>query len=164
MWPLAGPEDYGGVLALEDPSGINAALAIGRGNVRSVADQAAGGNELALKVDRWDSVARCQRLDLVDPGEEERIVAHQECPGRSSREDIEGPIDLAFATGLQDEQLYPPGEQIVAALDPAVINGQILSIDVAGFAQPWRNPAILDTITLGDETPRKPIAGIGRCA
>ena len=46
---------------VEDLSGINAGLAIGSRDARSVAHQAAGLSEFAVKVDRRDGVARCQR-------------------------------------------------------------------------------------------------------
>ncbi len=47
----------GGLGALEDPSGVNADLAIDAGEARSIADQAAGRGEFAPLIDRRNGMA-----------------------------------------------------------------------------------------------------------
>src|SRR5262249_37626383 len=60
----------GGFLALQDSTSVNSNLAIAVSKARSVTDQAPGRDELALRVDRGDPMACCQRNELSAPREE----------------------------------------------------------------------------------------------
>src|SRR5206468_3316862 len=82
--------------ALEDLSGINAGLAIGSCEARSVADQAAGRGEFARLINRRKGMACCQRNELVASTEEERIGANNKRAGLQLDECCESGIDLTF--------------------------------------------------------------------
>ena len=93
--------------ALEDLSGVNADLAIGSREARSIADQAAGRGEFAPLIDRRNGMACRQRHELLAPAVEERIGADDERAGMQLDEGREGGVDLAFGAGLQDMELQP---------------------------------------------------------
>ena len=67
------------------------------------------------------------------------------------------------------EPSFPPadeiggqgGQPIIVALCPAVFDRHVLSLDVAGFAQPLVDAATWGAI--GPMLPRKPITGIAFC-
>jgi hypothetical protein len=70
----------GGLGALEDRSGINADLSIGRRKARVIADQAAGRGVFTDPIDRRNGMACRQRHDLIAPaidewfgGDDERV-------------------------------------------------------------------------------------------
>src|SRR5690242_3958034 len=95
--------------ALEDLSGINAALAIDSREARSIADQAACRGELAPLIDRRNGMAYRQRHDLVAP-------AVEKC------------------TGADDQRAGTRRQSSIVTLRPAVFDRHVLSLDVAGFA------------------------------
>ena len=64
----------GGLVALENSTGIDAGEAICLRKVRSVTHQATGHGELAIQVDRWHGVTNRQRGELCS-------VAGEECAG-----------------------------------------------------------------------------------
>src|SRR6266702_1018379 len=93
--------------ALANSSGVNADLAIGSREACSIADQAAGRDELAPRIDRRNSMARCERHELLAPAAEERIRADDERASMQLDEGGESDVDLAFGAGLQDRKLHP---------------------------------------------------------
>jgi hypothetical protein len=78
------------LLALENPSGVNAGLARDSCVVNSIADQAAGSGERALLIDRRNGMARCQRRELLASAVEEPIGADDEPAGLQFDEGREG--------------------------------------------------------------------------
>src|SRR5213076_476318 len=92
---------------LEDPTGVNADLAIGSRDARPLADQAAELDELTPLVYRRNGIARRQRHELLAPAGEERISADEERPDLQLDEGREGGVDLAFGACLEDMELPP---------------------------------------------------------
>jgi hypothetical protein len=64
------------LLAFEDASGINAGLTVCIGNAGRVAHQAAGLNELAIRGNRRERMAGCQRDNPFPLGDHERAEAY----------------------------------------------------------------------------------------
>src|SRR6266446_968406 len=89
----------GGLGALENPSGVDADLAKDSCLVNSIADQAAPRDEWAVRIDRWNNMARCQRHELLYPAAEEHGVDN-EGAGLQLDEGGESGVDLAFGTSL----------------------------------------------------------------
>src|SRR5437763_12136976 len=63
----------GGLGALEDLCRVSANQVKGSSEARSIADQAAGSDEFAPRIDRRNGMAQCQRHELLAPAAEERI-------------------------------------------------------------------------------------------
>ena len=82
-----------GLLALENPSDVNADLPIASGKIGAVAHQAAGLSEFAVLVDGRDRVPRRQRDYFVALAVEERIGADQHRSGVQLRCSCERSID-----------------------------------------------------------------------
>ena len=72
----------GRLLPRENPSGVNACLAMEGQGARSLAGQAAGSGRFAPRIDRRNGMTRCQRHELVAAAAEERIGADDERSGR----------------------------------------------------------------------------------
>ena len=68
----------GWLLTLENPSGVDAGLAISIREAYTVTQQAACHREVRKRVNAWNRVARGQGSKLVAPGDEEPIGAHRE--------------------------------------------------------------------------------------
>jgi hypothetical protein len=68
----------GGLLALNDAAGIEADLAIGLGQARSVTHQTTGRDRFPKWIDRGNAVARCQCDQLLALGGEEWIRGDDE--------------------------------------------------------------------------------------
>src|SRR5215472_8970725 len=71
----------GGLLAFQNPSGVNAELTKNNSQARSIADQAAGSSELAPLVDCWNGIASRQCHELLAPAAEERVRGDDERTG-----------------------------------------------------------------------------------
>jgi hypothetical protein len=69
--------------------------------------QAAARDELAVRIDRRNNMARCQCHELLAPACEEPIGVDDERAGPQSDEGGESGVDLAFSAGLQDSELDP---------------------------------------------------------
>src|SRR5207247_2636999 len=93
--------------AFEDSPDVTADLGKNSDVVNSIADQAAGLGPLAVCIDYWNGMARCQGHQLVAPAADERIAGDDEPAGMQFDEGREGGIDLAFGAGLQDVEPYP---------------------------------------------------------
>src|SRR5205085_2345591 len=82
-----------GLLALENPASVDAALNVPVNNAASIAQQAASGSELTQLVHRRQRVTHRQIGDLVDLTVEENIGTDHEAgrlqPGRGSKHCIE---------------------------------------------------------------------------
>src|ERR1700730_1592810 len=68
----------GGLLALNDAAGIEADLAIGIGQARSVSHQTTGRDRFPKWIDRGNAVARCQCAQLLALDDEEWIRGDKE--------------------------------------------------------------------------------------
>ena len=73
----------GGLGALEDRSGINADLSIGRRKARAIADQAAGRGVFTDPIDRRNGMACRQRHDLPAPAIDEWFGGDNERVGEA---------------------------------------------------------------------------------
>src|SRR5260221_13764454 len=99
----------GGPGALEDRSGINADLSIGRRKARAIADQAAGRSVFTDPIDRRNGMACCQRHDLLAPAVDEWFGGDDERVGGALDEGGEGGVYFAFGAGVQDGELHSLG-------------------------------------------------------
>ena len=99
----------GGLLALENPAGVDAGLTVRIRKAGSVAHQAASRGELAKLVDRGHrvadaSAASCSRRLLKNAS-----VPITSAPARSWIRVCEGRIEVAFGAGIQDMELAARG-------------------------------------------------------
>src|SRR5207244_10467952 len=60
------------LFTLKNAASVNAGLAKTVRKVRIVADQSAALDNLAVRVNRWHPMARCQRHDLIQSAKEQR--------------------------------------------------------------------------------------------
>src|SRR5262249_57960396 len=96
-----------GFFPLETAPSIAASHRVSRGKATAIADEAAGGDELAVFVDRRHPVARGQCGELFLPGGEKRIGADHKptCPQWDKLR--EHSIEVAFGAGVEDIELKP---------------------------------------------------------
>ena len=73
----------GGPLALQDSTSVNSDLAVCVGKACSITDQAPSRDELALRVDRGNPMACCQRNELTAPRQENGSVLTRSAARRS---------------------------------------------------------------------------------
>src|SRR6516165_10005216 len=71
----------GGLGAVEDPSRVNAVLAIYAGEAGSIADQTTGHGEFTPFIDRRNHMASCQRDELLTPTVEKWVGADDKPAG-----------------------------------------------------------------------------------
>src|SRR5205814_3232626 len=71
----------GRFFAMQDAAGIDSQLPVDARQARSIADQAAGGHELAPLIDRGNSMARRERDELLAADREERIGLDEQRAG-----------------------------------------------------------------------------------
>src|SRR5262249_50431029 len=95
------------LFALENPTGIDASLAITIGKARSIADEAPGYGELAVLVEGRNRMARCQSHELCAPFIEQFAGTDQKRVCSKLQQLHERSIDLGFVAGIQDVNLYP---------------------------------------------------------
>jgi hypothetical protein len=95
----------GGLFAFENPPSVAAAEAIGIDNARAVTDQPANVGKLAQKVDCRQRVARRQPDQLITPAYKKGIGANDHAVGALLNEARERRVDIAFAAGIQDQEL-----------------------------------------------------------
>jgi hypothetical protein len=99
----------GGLVALENPAGVDAGLTVHVRNTASVAHQAASRGELAILEDRGHRVAERQCGELLAPAIKERIASDHE-PARSQLDQLcEGYIKVTLCAGIQDMEFQPEG-------------------------------------------------------
>ena len=91
---------------LQNPSGVNAGLAIESVGVGAIADQAACCNEYRVPIDRRNSVSLCQRHELGAAAGLERIGGDEKRAGLQLLEGGKGGVNLGFGRGLHDSELY----------------------------------------------------------
>src|SRR6516165_10228820 len=93
----------GGLLALENPAGVNAGLAICVAKVRSVAHQAADLGSLAPGIDRRHPVVSRQRSELYATVVGQRAGSYQKRINRLLRKARKGRINVTAGGGLDED-------------------------------------------------------------
>src|SRR5215471_32560 len=99
----------GGLLALENPAGVNAGNTGRVWDTAAVAHQAAGRGERAIREDRRQSVAERQSGELFEPRNEECIFTNHKRAGPQLGQGCEHWIEIAFGAGVQYMELHPEG-------------------------------------------------------
>src|SRR6516225_2162163 len=97
----------GGLSALENASGIDAALSKSIGQTGSVACQAAKRDEIAPFIDCRHHIPRCQCDDLFTTTVKERIGGNLKRAGPQLQTRREGRFYVALAAGVEDMELEP---------------------------------------------------------
>src|SRR5262249_1936781 len=95
----------GGLLTLDNPSGVDASLTVRLGNAAPIAHQAASGGELPRLKDRCKCVAESQVGELFAPANEEWIIADHQPTGTELGQPCENNVEIVFATRIQDMEL-----------------------------------------------------------
>jgi hypothetical protein len=95
------------LFAIENPAGIISHLAITIGNVVSVAQEPAGLNKFAPRVDCRHAMTGSKRSNLLRSGDKERRGSDEYCIDVLLMHSREGYVDLVFGTGGEDKQLQP---------------------------------------------------------
>jgi hypothetical protein len=93
------------LFAFENPPGVATSEAIGIGNTRAVTDQSANVGKLSQIIDCWERMARCEPDQLIAPAQKERIGAYDDGINMLLNETREGCVDIAFAAGIQGNEL-----------------------------------------------------------
>jgi hypothetical protein len=96
----------GGLLALENPAGVDAGLTVRFLSIAAVAHQTSGRGERAPLEDRGYSVVDRQCGELLGPAVEDCIGADHERAGSQLGQGCEDRIEIAFGVGMQDMQLH----------------------------------------------------------
>src|SRR5262249_17053666 len=99
-----------GLLALENPAGVYAGLAICVAEVRSVAHQAADLGSLAPGIDRRHPVVSRQRSELYATVVEQRAGTNQQRINRLLAKPRKGRINVTAGGGLEEFDLLPNGQ------------------------------------------------------
>ncbi len=89
------------LLALENPTGVNAHLTILFNLVGAIADQPAEGHELAPIVDRGHGMERRQRHQLITAGGEEWVRIDEERGDLLTSKRGKGELEIALPCGLR---------------------------------------------------------------
>jgi hypothetical protein len=118
----------GGLGAVENAADVNTHLAVGIGELRSVAHQAAGRGELPPLVDRGNCVSRCQRDELLTVSGEQDIGANDQRFDPLLNERCERRRKLAFSIlgrALKPEEVAYVSEMVrriaaILLLSPAL--------------------------------------------
>src|SRR5262249_22092720 len=95
----------GGLLSSENPTRVNADLAVHGHGVSPVTHQSPGDDEWPPLVDRRNGIACRKRCELLATVDEKGISLHHKRADRLLHEGIEGGADLTFGTCLQDAEL-----------------------------------------------------------
>src|SRR5262249_35613669 len=95
----------GGLLTLDNPSGVDANLTVRLCNASPLAHQAASSGKLPRLKDRCKCVAESQVDKLFAPANEEWIVADHEPNGAELDQPCKDNVEIAFATRMQDMEL-----------------------------------------------------------
>ena len=95
----------GRLFTFENPPGVAASEAKGIGNTRAVTDQSANVGKLSQIIDCRERMARCEPDQLIAPTQEERIGAYDDGINMLLNETREGCVDIAFAAGIQGNEL-----------------------------------------------------------
>jgi hypothetical protein len=96
-----------GLLAVENPASINPGLTVRIEDAASVAQQPAGGGELAPFVDRRQRPTTGQRSKLFDPTVEQGIRADHKACHLQSRHRSKYRVEFRLTVRMQDVELYP---------------------------------------------------------
>ena len=94
----------GRLLALEDPTDIDAGLAISIRATRSVAEQATNFGIFVIRVARWNSMACAKLNEFVTIAEEQRISAYEKRGDPVSCDGGEGIVNMFFVACIQNRE------------------------------------------------------------
>src|SRR5262249_22021195 len=95
--------------AFENAGDIDPGRTVSVGQFAAIAHQAAGGDELADFVDRWDRVTDGKRGELFAAGGEKRIGADDEAACPQFDQSCEDRIEVALGAGIQDVEPQAEG-------------------------------------------------------
>src|SRR5262249_733747 len=116
------------LLALENPAGVNSRLTKYVGDAGSIADEAAGRDKLAQRVNRGYRVVRRQRRKFIAPADKERIGKDHQRASSLLSQRREGCVDLLVNTRGQGNG--SPAERMrrvlyISRLGPRVRIGRV---------------------------------------
>src|SRR5262245_11607186 len=94
----------GGLLALENPTDIDAYLTICIGKIGSVAHQATGRRELPKLINCGHCIVSYHSDELLASAEEEWVRRYDERPSSSLNDTCNGGFEVMFTAGMQDFQ------------------------------------------------------------
>jgi hypothetical protein len=116
--------EIGGLLALEDTAGVDADLAKQLRNIRSVAYQTAGRGELAIRTDRRNGVAKCQRAELLAARNKVWVGADHQRTGPQLNQRRKGRIEIVIGAGMRVR--FEPSLRFTAVIPRNTCNSDVL--------------------------------------